>query len=157
MPARKAKEPPAEKAKEEPKKKPLPVSRWDFELTKFELEQMAERAAEWKEDSTRMVEWFEEKQAICFQVYFKMITNPVTSRSGPEKLLKSIDDFLSYGTAMMGAHFAKQRSSREDVEGKVRAGPDTVGTWKPPKPGEKEALRAERESSRVDGEPESFT
>ncbi len=141
--------------KPEPKKKPLPVSRWDFELTPTELEGMAELAKEWKARPDKMVEWFEEKQAICFQVYFKMITNPVTSRSGPDKLLKSIDDFLLYGTSMVGAFNAKQGSAREDVESKIRVGP-ADSKWKPPKPDEKEALRAERESARADGEPEAF-
>ena len=151
---------PTRKTKPEPAMiKPLPVSRWDFVLTPYELEGIANRAGEWKKNPEKMVEWFEEKQAICFQVYFKMITNPVTSRSGPEKLLKSIDDFLSYGTGMMGAYNAKQGTTREDVASPVRVGPDSKpgAAWKPPKPDEKEALIVEREGTGVDGEPEAFT
>jgi len=154
MPARKTK--PKEP---EPAEKKKPITRWDFELTETELEQMAKRAGEWKKDTAKMVEWFEEKHAICFQIYFKMITNPLNSRSGPEKLLKSIDDFLAYGAGMMGAYRAQQGTAREDVASPARTGSDSNSgaVWKPPRPDEKEALIAERESARADGEPESIT
>ena len=89
--------------------KPKPATRWDFEITADMMEDMLARAREWKSDPDKMLAWFEERQSVCFQIYFLVVSNPLTSRSGPDKLLKAIEDFLTYGAWMVGALNAARR------------------------------------------------
>jgi hypothetical protein len=115
-------------------KKPTPVSRWDFDLGPKQLAEMEQTAREWLSDPAKLRDWLMLRQFIIVQIAFKMIESPVHSRSGPDKLIRSIDQFIEMAAGIVGVIDGKKQSEGalpEDVGRESGSGADDIESAPP--------------------------